>query len=486
MAARIARAVHWHEGMFLRPHQLQAAQRHQVYLDHLRETWDQPYYWGLRSIDLDLEALSNHRLVVRSLQARLRDGTLINVPEDGTLSEVDLKPALATADTLTIAIGVPVPKVGQANVSPRTRPTDTHFLEDTDTVEDENTGSNPQSVQVRLLNLKLLLSPVDRDGFDTQDHQGYETLRIGRIKKSARADALPELEQNYIPPLLACSGWGPLAAGVLQKIYDQVGQKIDHLANQAIGRSITFDTQTQGDQRLLSQLRVLNEAYATLGILVFAEGIHPFPAYLELCRLVGQLSIFDPTRYRPPEIPRYEHDDLYRFIVVMRLIQDLIARIETPIYEWRDFVGVGSRMQVTMEPAWLEPRKIMYVGVKGDANLTAEECDRLLRGGRMNMKIGSSERVDQIFRNGEAGLKFTPSIDPHKALPRSPGLTYFQVSRESQDAEWQRVIQSGSLAIRLSERDVVGTIDKQKKLTVKTSGQNRELQFTLYIVDPRG
>ena len=44
-------------------------------------------------------------------------------------------------------------------------------------------------------------------------------------------------------------------------------------------------------------------------ILAFSRGIHPHTAYFELVKIVGQLSIFDPSR-RPPEIPRYDHDDL--------------------------------------------------------------------------------------------------------------------------------------------------------------------------------
>src|SRR5262245_25755645 len=43
-------AVHWHEGMFLRPHHLQAAGRHEFHRAHVRETWDQHHYWGLREI----------------------------------------------------------------------------------------------------------------------------------------------------------------------------------------------------------------------------------------------------------------------------------------------------------------------------------------------------------------------------------------------------------------------------------------------------
>ena len=54
---------------------------------------------------------------------------------------------------------------------------------------------NPQAVQVRLLNLRLVLS--------NQDQTGYELVPVARVEKSARADAPPAIDTTYIPPVLA-------------------------------------------------------------------------------------------------------------------------------------------------------------------------------------------------------------------------------------------------------------------------------------------
>src|SRR5437667_9973800 len=97
-----ARAVHWNEGMFLRPHHLQAAHRFTSDQLHRSSQFDQHYNWGLRAIEIDKEALANHRLVVRSLQIRLRDGTIVYVPEDGELPEIDLKAALTGESPVTV------------------------------------------------------------------------------------------------------------------------------------------------------------------------------------------------------------------------------------------------------------------------------------------------------------------------------------------------------------------------------------------------
>src|SRR5580692_6027374 len=111
------RAVHWHEGMFLRPHHMQTAQRFSHHLGNTSEKWDHHYNWGLRAIDIDLDALANNRLVIRSLQARLRDGTLIAVPEDGLLPVLDLKAAFEGQNGLSVYLAVPRLNIGRANVA---------------------------------------------------------------------------------------------------------------------------------------------------------------------------------------------------------------------------------------------------------------------------------------------------------------------------------------------------------------------------------
>ena len=71
---------------------------------------------------------------------------------------------------------------------------------------------------------------------------------------------------------------------------------------------------------------------------------------------------------------------------------------------------------------------------------------------------------------------------PPRALPSLPGLIYFQVNRESSEADWTQVHKSLTLAIRLNENLIAGNIQGQRVLTIKTGGQTSTLQFTLYVV----
>ncbi len=467
--------VHWHEGMFLRPQHFQASSRYRLQQSVRNEQWSVHYGWGLRSLDLDEGALANQRLTVRSLKARLRDGTLVSAPEDTTLSDVDLKGAFTLGRAVTVYLAVPVMQLTRANIAQAEHPAVARYVVDTTEIEDENTGQNPQAVEIRRLNLKLLL--------DTQDHGGYEVLPIARITRADRPEAIPQLETSYIPPLMACDAWKPLSAGVLEQVYDRLGKKIELLSGQAVSRGITFDSQGQGDRLIFEQLRVMSEAYAVLGVKCFAQGVHPLTAYLELCRLVGQLSIFGAQR-RPPDLPRYDHDDLGNcFWKAKQHIDALLDVVVEPQYKERSFIGAGLRMQVALEPTWLEPGCRIFVGVQ--STLAPERCEQLLTSG-LDMKIGSSENVDEIFRRGRAGLRFSSVSRPPRALPSLPGLVYFQVDRQSESEEWSTVQRSLAIAIRLNENLIVSDIQGQRTLTIKVDGQAATMQFTLYVVSQGG
>jgi type VI secretion system protein ImpJ len=474
-----SRPIHWHEGMFLRPHHFQAAQRYLAHAAHVAHRWDVHHNWGLRHLDLDREGLANHRFVVRELHARLRDGTLVAIPEDGDLAALDLKPALERSGSITVYLAVPALHVGRANVADARAGEGPRYLLDVQELEDENTGVNPQLIQVRLLNVRLLLS--------TDEHAGYEVLPVARVEKSPAAGAAGQgaavqLDESYIPPVLACDAWMPLQNGILQAAFDRIGKKLDLLAEQAVARNITFDSSAQGERLLFEQIRVLNEAQAVLGVNAFAEGVHPLPAYRELCRLVGQLSIFDQARRVPP-LPPYDHDDLGGcFYRVKQLLDALLDVFVEPAYKERAFVGAGLRMQVALEPMWLESTWQMFIGV--ESPLEAEECVRLLtRPGQLDLKIGSSDRVDAIFRAGQAGLRFTHSPQRPAALPQRPGLTYFQINPQASQAEWLNVQRSLTLALRLNENRIAGNIQGQRVLTINLGGgQTTTLQFTLFVV----
>jgi len=479
-------SIYWQEGMFMWPHHMQQEVRLQGERGRLSHKWNVQHNWGLRSLELDSDALKNGRLVVRRLQARMRDGTLVDVPEEERVPFLDLKEAMGVREDVTILLAIPELQANRSNVAaPRAETAaaplvdaahpDTRYRLDVNDVEDENTGEDPQTLQFRSLNLHLFP--------DSRDVTGYDVLPIARIQKVPGAETALQVDVNYIPPLLACDAWKVLMVDILQSVFHHFSARMGGYAEQVLSRGVSFDTHGLGDSLLLGQLSFLNEAVTVLNTMAFAEGIHPFPAYLELCRMVGQLAIFTGDR-RAPILPAYDHDDLAGcFYQVKRYLEALEP---TQVgYVQRSFIGEGLRMQVAIEAKWLEPLWQVFVGVQSP--IGKDEVIRLLtKEGHLDMKIGSKEHVDEIFTLGFRGLEFTPILQPPRVLPVLPGLTYFQVNRDSQKEEWARVMKSLSLAIRLNQNMLVvnpqGTIQGQRVVSLaKRSQGGSTMQFSLFL-----
>jgi type VI secretion system protein ImpJ len=468
--------VHWSEGLFLRPHHFQAADRYWTELVQLGEQWDHQYDYGIRRLDLSDEAIANYQFQVNACQARMRDGTLVSIEPGAALDRLDLKEAFAKESVVRVFLAVPKLKLGSANVAPANDPGKSRFVDTRQSLPDESLGGNDQEVQLRAMSVRLLLS--------TQDLAGFEVLPIAQVQRAGEREAAPTVDGNYFPPMLACDAWPPLALGIVRAIYDLIGKKIDVLTEQVTNRGITLTSQEPGDLDRLLMLSQLNIAYCTLGVMAFALGIHPLPAYTELCRIVGRLSIFGAER-RPPEIPAYDHDDLARiFRYIKEKIELLLASIRDYEYEQRYFIGEGKGMRVTLESKWFNAEWQWFVGV-ARGSLTAKECLALLSAGALDWKLGSARQVDALFEYRAEGLHLTPLEQSPRALPPGRDWVYFEVSRGN--APWKDVLDTQTLALRLQDALIVNRheLQGQRNLVVSVGGRQAALQFALFAVPSR-
>src|SRR5207253_2588421 len=102
-------------------------------------------------------------------RARLRDGSVISIPEDGPLAPIDLKPALEGRSEIPVALAVPEVQLGRPNagtVDDGAR----YRVYTAEKLPDENTGQSERALQFRALNFKLMTGD--------QDPAGYQVLRL--------------------------------------------------------------------------------------------------------------------------------------------------------------------------------------------------------------------------------------------------------------------------------------------------------------------
>lgn len=483
--------VHWTEGMFMRPQHFQAADRFWSEQLQTSTQWDHQYGYGLRDLEFSRDAMANHQLQLHRLQARMKDGTLValdvgqepdRVDLKGSLTQlddalIDLTEAFARESTVRVYLAVPRLQLGQANVA-RLGMTNgqSRYATLEQQLQDESDGGNDQPIELKRLQVRLLLS--------TEDLSGYELLPILQIQRASEGEAVPRLDPDYIPPLLACDAWGGLSRDIIRAIYDIIGKRIETLSQQVLSRGMSLDSKEPGDMERILMLNQLNQAATVLHVMTFAVGIHPLEAYTELARIVGMLSIFHPDR-RAIEIPRYDHDDLGRiFKYLKERIEFLINILPDYQYEQRFFSGVERGMQVTLEPKWLTADWGLLVGVhKGD--LTEEELRRLLQPVNLDWKLGSGPQVEEIFRLHQLGLQLTYDVAPPRALPRSSDWVYFKISRN--DPYWSQAVASKTLGLRLKQEAILNlaNLPGQKAMKLNAFGRPAELQFALFAVPLR-
>ena len=264
--------VHWHEGMFMGPQHLQAAQRHAASQSRLYSRAAMRYNWGIQRFRLNLPALANHRFEPLEIVAFLRDGTCVSLPDEGALPSAGFQAEIEQAFPIMAWLAVPAFAPGRANAAEGIS-ADTRWLLDTQSVQDENAESDPQPVRFRLINPRLVVS-------NAQEQPGFDILPLGRLTRTSDASTTPRLDDGYFPPMVCCDAWEPLQVGILRTVYDRIGTKIAVLAGQVASRGISLESQAGEDVRILGQLRILNEAFTVLRILAFADGIHPLEAYL--------------------------------------------------------------------------------------------------------------------------------------------------------------------------------------------------------------
>lgn len=459
--------------MFLRPQHFQAADRYWNELLATSQRSDNAYNYGLRAIELSEEALANFQVQVTQCRARMRDGTLIDLEVGQEPDRVDLKTALENQAEVMVYLAFRKLRLGRPNVGE-------HYVETVLAVADESRGGNEQELQFRDWNLRILLS--------TDDLQGWEALPIGRVKRAGGADARPVLDDDYYPPVLAVEAWRPLGIDLVRRLYDFVGQRVEVLSQRAVDRGLSFTSQSPRDVEELLKLIALNQASAVLGCLTFAQGVHPFPVYAELCRIVGMLSIFDETR-RTPDIPRYDHDDLARIFKWVDLrIRELAVGTDKPDrvpYEQRFFEGRRLGMRVKIKSDWLHSGWKWYVGVLG-RNVSQDECRMLLQPGKLDWKMGSESRVDMLFQYAIPDVKHAEVPRPPHDLPAHQGWIFYEVSRDATNAAWRDVLAEESLALRFAE-DLIGnkdTLPGQRQLEVVLPNKRAVLEFALFAVPP--
>lgn len=434
---------HWSEGMLLLPQHLQNA--HRYWESMIGACWQAsaPFPWGFAEVVISDPQIRDGVLAIERCRMRTPEGTWIVVPDNTDIAPRPFLDVLgrAPAGNMTAALAVPRLHEIRPNASYEVRGDGQPIRYQIEPLErkDENSGDNPQQIEVHSIQGRLLLG-------DEINIPGFEAVPLAKLYLSGEEGGVPRRDESFIPPLL-CVGASAELQHMVKQVLHEIGARNKELASEAEKREMSFRSGLAEHVERLMMLHVLNESLGWLRQTSVIGELRPYEVYAELCRLAGRLSVFNTGR-AIMEYPIYDHLKIgENFRLVCDHIRALLRPFGPGVVKWRDFQPrpAGNGLQVALEEEWLAEGCEMYVGVHCKT-MDEMELDQLLK--RMDWKIASLDDVDQRFTAGLNALELRPVRTATGILPSSPEIKYYQVFR---DAElWPSVRSTKTLAIRYS------------------------------------
>lgn len=445
--------VLWAEGMFLRPHHLQTAERYREEALQREIQRIQPFFYGLQSLDVAPDQLENFVFEIRDVSLKLKDGTALSSDSTLRLSPRSFKNELDKASgRMRVFVGVPVMRETAPNTfAPGEGPAgvDRRYVAENAEVLDENLGTNPQPVGTRRCNGKLF--------FGAESQEGYECLEIAVVERSGSGRNFPVLSREFIPSLSELGG-----SRTIQALCDGVTNRIEAkhrllLTDLAQGRLTVASEGTSGWQTII-KLQILGSFMFLFQQLTRIPRIHPFHVYTEFARLAGELSIFDDGKI-PVKIPVYDHDRLGPcFHETCRVIEALLEKIVASRFVKVDFVLREDLLVADLLEEWLAAQTEVFLAIEAEM----EEKD--LRGRIVTMKLGTVRDIPILRQRRLFGLDLELLKRTPAGLPQREDYFYFKIEKEG--PYWTNVVRDRNVAL--------------------SDALDPKLKFSLYVITKPG
>lgn len=445
--------VLWAEGMFLRPHHLQTAERYREEALQREIQRLQPFFYGLQSLDVAPDQLENFVFEIRDVSLKLKDGTALSSDSTLRLSPRSFKNELDKASgRMRVFVGVPVMRETAPNTfAPGEGPAgvDRRYIAENAEVLDENSGGNPQPVGVRRCNGKLF--------FGAESQEGYECLEVAVVERSGSGRNFPVLSREFIPSLTELGG-----SRTIQALCDGVTNRIEAkhrllLTDVSQGRLTIASEGTSGWQTII-KLQILGSFLFLFQQLTRIPRIHPFHVYTEFARLAGELSIFDDGKI-PVKIPVYDHEKLGPcFHETCRVIEALLEKIVASRFVKVDFVLRDDLLVADLLEEWLAAQTEVFLAIEAEM----EEKD--LRGRIVTMKLGTVRDIPVLRQRRLFGLDLELLKRTPAGLPQREDYFYFKIEKEG--PYWTNVVRDRNVAL--------------------SDALDPKLKFSLYIITKPG
>lgn len=427
-----ANRILWGEGMFLRPQHFQqqalfteqaiAQLSHQIHA----------YPWGVRKVEIDIEALRAGQVCVNALELVYQDGVYVNAPGNEPLPAArNLKDiAQAGTETLVFACLPTLNAFGGNSSAPNAataRPA--RFSSELVAIPDLYTNALETEVTALRANVRILLAQENRDG--------HQCVPIARICKNATG--VWTVDETYVPPLLGIEG-SPSLKLMVRRLLDIMLVKSQALAGSHRERVKSVVEYGTSDISSFWLLHTVNRTFPLLNH--FARtGAHPEALYALLAQLCGELMTFSST-LTLGDIPAYDHDNLTQvFGKIDSILRDLLETVISNRYAMIPLINTKPSFFVgRLESERLVENVDFYLSVSSELPAT-----QVLDTVPLKLKIGSPDDVEKILNSALPGVRIAHAAQTPSAIPVRVGNHYFVL--EPQGQIFERMVKARSICI---------------------------------------
>lgn len=429
------RRVVWSKGMFLTPQHFQV---HDNFIeDTLQFRFNASLFanWGVLTLKIDQEALSNGSFTLHSCRGILPDGLAFSFPDSDPAP-----PGRAIADFFLpnqdfIDVYLAIPEHHSQSVNFGHANADvsgglvTRYGVDTVEINDESDGGEQKAVQIGRKNLRLL--------FEGQNMEGFATLRLARI---IRKDGVYALDPNFIAPCVDISSSEYLMM-LLRRLIEILVTKSESLnANRRQrGQDLADFSVTETAHFWL--LHTVNSCLPELKHIWSVRHGHPEPLYVTMSRLAGALSTFS-LDAKARELPDYTHDDLGRcFRLLDEKIRNLLETVipskcvSIPLRLVDKSVWSGT---VTNDEYLRNSQFFLAIGAKMGVDDLIKRVPQLV-------KVSPSDEMQNLIRLALPGVTLRHAPAPPSAIAFKLDNQYFSLNQSGR--LWEKITQSRNISL---------------------------------------
>ncbi len=442
----------WEQGVFLQPQHFQLERR------QIRETLAtdvfllNPYLWGVIRLAINEDALNGGFFEISELEMLLPTAGRILLQDNATLSPRAFGDAWTNPEQpLPVFIGIAPYKAVGSNVfetdNPDEAPGGFRFTAplSPDKVPDLHGNGPSANIRTMRFNLRIYF------GDEGKDVELFPVARLLREGERIRLDT------SFIPPCVDIHASSTLVR-IIKNIRDTLLSRSRQLEDYKIiagDASSTDTTQFSTAQGLIlfNLLGVLSRNIPELDQFLHTPSIHPWPIFMMLCRLVGELSIFSAdlsplgeTPYGERVLPIYNHNCL----------QDCFSAASAIVSRLVDTLVIGPAFTFVLEPDESGSLHVAMPMIALDEYfsywlmLRTAHLEELAGSMKSVAKLLPSSGMSGILSRALPGVRLNATEQPPAGLPRRSDTLYFHIDQG--DPLWKTVLGNGEVTLILPEK----------------------------------